>query len=89
MNQPDKMTPNPQPVSTMTKHIKIYSDNPIHDCIDRIIHHAALLDEGGEDEYGNAVALTFAAKKLQQLMLSRFDKDDSIHQFHQDEERPN
>jgi hypothetical protein len=89
MNQPNEMTPNPQPVSTVTKHIKIYSDNPIHDCIDRIIHHAALLDEGGEDEYGNAVALTFAAKNLQQLMLSRFDKDDSIHQFHQDEKIPN
>jgi hypothetical protein len=34
-----------EPVSTVTKHIKIYSDNPIHDCIDRIINACARLDE--------------------------------------------
>jgi hypothetical protein len=45
MNQPEKMTPNPQPVSTVTKHIKIYSDNPIHDCIDRIITAVNCIDE--------------------------------------------
>lgn len=34
-----------EPVSTVTKHIKIYSDNPIHDCIDRIIDAVAYIDE--------------------------------------------
>jgi hypothetical protein len=79
----------PAPVSSVTKHIRIYSDNPIHDCIDRIINACVALDEGGEDEYSNAIALTYAAKDLQQLMLSRFDKDDSIHQSHRNEKRPN
>jgi hypothetical protein len=89
MTQPNQPTPNPQPVSTVTKHIKIYSDNPIHDCIDRIIDACVALDEGGEDEYSNAVALAYAARDLHQLVLSGFDKDDSIHQFHHNEKIPN
>jgi hypothetical protein len=89
MTETTEITPSPQPVSTVTKHITIYSDNPIHDCIDRIIDACSALDEGGEDEYSNAIALTYAAKDLQQLMLSRFNKDDSIHQFHHNEKVPN
>jgi hypothetical protein len=60
MNKSDYMTPNTdplsgttQPVSTVTKHIKIYSDNPIHDCIDRIINSCACLDED-DDRFGMA-----------------------------------
>jgi hypothetical protein len=48
MNQPDQITPTSQPVSTVTKHIKIYSDNPIHDCIDRIITAVNCLDEAND-----------------------------------------
>lgn len=44
MNQSTDPNLEPYPVSTVTKHIKIYSDNPIHDCIDRIIDTASLLD---------------------------------------------
>jgi hypothetical protein len=71
MNQPDKMTPNPQPVSTVTKHIKIYSDNPIHDCIDRIIDSSVCLDELDNDKFFNAMKLHVAAKELVDLALSR------------------
>jgi hypothetical protein len=44
MNQSTHSDRTPHTVSTVTKHIKIYSDNPIHDCIDRIIDEISLLD---------------------------------------------
>jgi hypothetical protein len=43
------MTQNQQPVSTVTKHIKIYSDNPIHDCIDRIMDACSELEDSKVD----------------------------------------
>jgi hypothetical protein len=42
-------------ISAVTKHIKIYSDNPIHDAIDRIINSCACLDEG--DDYMGLASL--------------------------------
>jgi hypothetical protein len=64
MNQPDKMTPNPQPVSTVTKHIKIYSDNPIHDCIDRIIDAVVIIDQDDDWSLSASQELCDAADKL-------------------------
>jgi hypothetical protein len=49
MTKTNNLTPNPAPISAVTKHIKIYSDNPIHDAIDRIINSCACIDEG--DDY--------------------------------------
>jgi hypothetical protein len=67
MNQPNKMTPNPQPVSTVTKHIKIYSDNPIHDCIDRIITAVNYLDEANDFYPWANNELCEAAENLMEL----------------------
>jgi hypothetical protein len=33
------------PIRPVTKSIKLYPDNPIHDCIDRIIEETILLDQ--------------------------------------------
>lgn len=64
MTQPDKMTSNTDPVSTITKHIKIYSDNPIHDCIDRIIESSTMLDSVNTDEEYYLTLLRDAANVL-------------------------
>jgi hypothetical protein len=74
MNQPNEMTPNPQPVSTVTKHIKIYSDNPIHDCIDRIIDACSSLDEGTSRESHHANLLYVATTELLELSSDRLDQ---------------
>jgi hypothetical protein len=71
--QPDTATA--QPTSTVTKHIKIYSDNPIHDCIDRIIDAVAVFDEG--DDYSSIAAaqeLLDATESLYSLAaIRRYD----------------
>lgn len=56
-----------EPISTVTKHIKIYSDNPIHDCIDRIIDVCARLDEGIGDSIANYRELKNVTYKLNQI----------------------
>jgi hypothetical protein len=53
-----------QPVSTVTKHVQLYSDNPIHDCIDRLIDACALLDESGKDSYDLLQQLRDTAEEL-------------------------
>jgi hypothetical protein len=67
MNQPEKMTPNPQPVSTVTKHIKIYSDNPIHDCIDRMIGYCEYLDDPNANTHFAFKWMQEAASELSAL----------------------
>jgi hypothetical protein len=57
-----------QPVSTVTKHIKIYSDNPIHDCIDRIINSCICIDE--DDDYRGLASVELYEATLQLLMLA-------------------
>jgi hypothetical protein len=53
------------------KHIKLYSDNPIHDCIDRIINACACIDEN-EDYRGFASEnLHNAAIDLRRLTTNR------------------
>jgi hypothetical protein len=51
-------------VSTVTKHIKIYSDNPIHDCIDRIIESSVMLDSVNSDKEYCLALLHEAANDL-------------------------
>jgi hypothetical protein len=70
MTQPND-TPTSAPVSIVTKHIKIYSDNPIHDCIDRIINSCACIDEG-DDYLGLASCELFEA--VQQLLMLASDR---------------
>lgn len=71
--------PKPATISTVTKHIKIYSDNPIHDCIDRIIDACACLDEGN-DFCGMASAEMYeAADELLELCaISHKQKSDDF-----------
>lgn len=45
MNYDANSEPTPNTVSTVTKHIKLYSDNHIHDCVGRIIKYCEYLDE--------------------------------------------
>ncbi len=59
--------PAPASISAVIKHIKVYSDNPIHDCIDRIITACTDIDEN-EDFHPYAVnQLCDAADKLLSL----------------------
>jgi hypothetical protein len=74
MTQPTNDTPTTQPVSTVTKHIKIYSDNPIHDCIDRIIDACVALDEGTSRESHHADLLYVATTELLDLTSERLDQ---------------
>ncbi|WP_373547963.1 hypothetical protein [Chamaesiphon sp.] len=65
--------PNPQDatVSIIPKSIKIYSDNPIHDAIDRIIDSCNSIDEG-QDSFGLvSVELKVAAEDLLILACHR------------------
>jgi hypothetical protein len=64
-----------EPVSTVTKHIKIYSDNPIHDCIDRMIDCCYRLDENIGDSIINYRELKNAARELNQIAHSNVHKE--------------
>jgi hypothetical protein len=64
----DNDTPNPESISTVTKHIKIYSDNPMHDAIDRIINSCACLDEG--DDYMGLASLELREAAEDLLVLA-------------------
>jgi hypothetical protein len=66
MTQTDPTTPHTQPVSAVTKHIKIYSDNPIHDAIDRVIDRVLDLDDPYNAAY-NASQLVKEVEKLHRL----------------------
>jgi hypothetical protein len=57
--------------STVTKHIKIYSDNPIHDAIDRIIDSCALIDEDNDYRFMASSELKEAAEDLLVLACSQ------------------
>jgi hypothetical protein len=55
-----------QTVSIVTKHIKIYSDNPIHDAIDRIIDACEGLDDPALT-FHNASELVRYSERLHRL----------------------
>ncbi len=82
------MTPDSEPVSTVTKHIKIYSDNPIHDCIDRIINAAIFIDEGDDFCGMGAAELNDAAEDLQVLACKiRQQKSDEFRKQLKDDRK--
>ena len=65
MNQSaDYHKPTAIPISTVIKSIKIYSDNPIHDCIDRIIDACVGVDQVDEDAFFYAMELNQVAEQL-------------------------
>lgn len=82
------MTPNPQPVSTVTKHIKIYSDNPIHDCIDRIINSCVGLDEANEHAFYYSLALKAAAEELCELTYERAAQETEVYRWRLNNGKP-
>jgi hypothetical protein len=79
MTQKSKTTTTTEPVSTVTKHITIYSDNPIHDCIDRIIYACECVDQGDDWALSASIELCDAADKL--LALSWAFRKDKTDEF--------
>jgi hypothetical protein len=75
MNQSPHSEPTPYTCSTVTKHIKLYSDNPIHDCIDRIIDCAARLDENVGDSIVNHRELKNVTRELNQIAHRNIHKE--------------
>jgi hypothetical protein len=75
MTQPLPDHSTTQPISTVTKHIKIYSDNPIHDCIDRIIDAVAVIDEGSDRDVIATAKLFEAADELLELAIELSGKN--------------
>lgn len=74
MMQPDYPNPEDATVSIIPKSIKIYSDNPIHHAIDRIIDSCNRIDE--EDDYFGLASLDLkiAAEDLLILACHRMAK---------------
>jgi hypothetical protein len=60
-----------KPVSAATKHIRLYSNNPMHDCIDRIIDACSCIDEGRSDAFEHLIELQKAAEQLDNLALQK------------------
>ncbi len=74
MHSPDNHTP----VSIVTKHIKIYSDNPIHDCIDRIIDNSSALDEG-KNNFFHAAQMMEATEELHELLRNKLFSESPLN----------
>ena len=89
MTKSDYSTPNTEPVSAITKHVKIYSDNPIHDAIDRIINSCACIDE--DDDYCHMASLELqeAASDLLILANDRITNIKSKYQRGMNEQKLN
>ncbi len=66
--------PAPASISAVIKHIKVYSDNPIHDCIDRIITACTNIDEDCDYCYFSSLELKAAAEDLFILATQRYAK---------------
>lgn len=68
MNESDCPNPDDATVSIIPKSIKIYSDNPIHDAIDRIIDSCNRIDE--DDDYMGLASLDLKVAAEDLLILS-------------------
>jgi hypothetical protein len=79
--QPNKTASNPDTVSTITKHIKLYSDNPIHDAIDRIIESCEGLDEANQHAFYHSLCLKAAAEELCELACERAAQETELYQW--------
>jgi hypothetical protein len=71
MTESDNIPTAERVTSAITKHIKIYSDNPMHDAIDRIINSCLCIDQ--DDDYmGMATAeMREAAEELFEITCVR------------------
>jgi hypothetical protein len=67
MTQKSKTTTTTEPVSTVTKHITIYSDNPIHDCIDRMIGYCEYIEKADANTHFAFKWMQEAASELAAL----------------------
>jgi len=89
MTQSDCPNPDDATVSIIPKSIKIYSDNPIHDAIDRIIDSCNQIDE--EDDYFGLASLDLkvAAEDLLILACHRMAKIKVQYPQEVDEQKAN
>jgi hypothetical protein len=79
MTESDNIPAAERVTSAITKHIKIYSDNPMHDAIDRIIDSCTRIDES-EDYYQSAyLDLQQAADELLSLTIYRMTAAERKH----------
>ncbi|WP_309740095.1 hypothetical protein [Chamaesiphon sp. OTE_20_metabat_361] len=89
MTKSDYSIPNTDPVSAVTKHIKIYSDNPIHDAIDRIIDSCLCIDEGHDECHVGSIELRNAAEDLLILAVKRLAQIQRQHERVHNEQKYN
>jgi hypothetical protein len=89
MNSETNSEPTLHTVSTVTKHIKIYSDNPIHDCIDRIIDACVALDQRDQCAFIYALELEKAADELLDLARDRRSQEKPNYRRNLYEQNPN
>jgi hypothetical protein len=78
-----------EPIRTVTKSIKLYSDNPIHDCIDRIIDACKCVDRGGKDLDSHLAELEQAAEDLSLLAQRKYLANSAEKLIELSEKRPN
>ena len=67
MNPDEKITETTDSVLIVKKWIAIYSNNPMHDAIDRIINSCACIDEGDDYRGLASIELQEAAEDLFRL----------------------
>lgn len=83
MTQSDNINSAAQQISAATKHIKLYSNNPIHNQIDRIIDACSFVDEGGDDLIFYLSELKYASEELFVLSYQKLKAErDKIHKQH-------
>jgi hypothetical protein len=86
--QEREITENTEPVSTIVKHIKIYSDNPIHDAIDRIINSCVGLDRDDENRHYHAINLKDSVEELFILAAQKSELETYLYVAKMNEETP-
>jgi hypothetical protein len=73
-------------ITACTKYIRVYSDNPIHNQIDRIIDACSYVDEGGDNLYFYLSELKDAAEELTELTIKKLlVESDKIHKLHNEQ----
>ena len=88
MTEPNKINLCHKTISTVTKHIKIYSDNPFHDCIDRIIEASVMFDSIDTDEDYHLSLLQDAATDLFDTCIKERHKLTNNTAYKLDEQNP-
>jgi hypothetical protein len=89
MTENDKTTPTNASVTAVKKWIKLYSDNPIHEAIDRIIDCCEALELPDCDRLHNSIQLHQAAEALEVIAAIGRIQEISNHQRTIYEEKTN